>query len=512
MRLRPFLLVLAIALQGLLAVPAQADKAKDLLDEQDFSSSPAKTTSPLSDWIEWVQHEHAGDYERTGGQPFSAPVPPGLPGDVDEITILVSSGTRSSVEGGVLCTVRWYQVFVSILFDDGSRFVWMEDGRDKSCEDGTKETWVHTIGSAGVEDPLSKAWSGWVRSQNIELAQIERRTRLRAPAGGTLDLSSLAPGSLPWTGSSGELVDVTVGPGGVLDLTGNSAAGGPLFMTDGPITLRCDTVLLDPGVVLSDLFSPPPLVLPGAVVHELALLGPAMAHLDTPGPAQVGLRLFNLGNAPELATVDFIDVLGWSLGGPALIPLEPFEQAALVQVPLLVPPFAQPGDSSALLAQASSAQAPQDTHDVLLERVALASPPSVYCTAKQNSLGCLPQIASSGMPTVAGYDDFHVLVSSVISNLNGILFHGSGATSVPFQGGTLCVQAPVTRTPVANSGGNPGNGDCSGVQSFHFDHDYLSAAGLSAGANVWCQFWTRDPASLPFGSGLSDALAFTVSP
>jgi len=61
------------------------------------------------------------------------------------------------------------------------------------------------------------------------------------------------------------------------------------------------------------------------------------------------------------------------------------------------------------------------------------------------------------------------------------------------------------------SGGNPPPADCSGSYSFQFDSGYLAAKGLAAGDDVFCQYWSRDPASAS-GANLTDALAITLLP
>jgi Metallo-peptidase family M12 len=136
-----------------------------------------------------------------------------------------------------------------------------------------------------------------------------------------------------------------------------------------------------------------------------------------------------------------------------------------------------------------------------------APDPIPYCTPKLNSKGCLPRIGWSGHPTLSGLDDFVETAELVINNKNGLLFHGQSAASVPFQGGTLCVGAPVKRTPVQSSGGNPPPNDCSGTYAYHWTPTQLGLFG--AGTTVYTQWWYRDPLS-PSSTGLTDALSFTV--
>ena len=88
--------------------------------------------------------------------------------------------------------------------------------------------------------------------------------------------------------------------------------------------------------------------------------------------------------------------------------------------------------------------------------------PTTYCTAKTNSLGCVPAIAAVGIPSATS-TPFDITAANVLNNKNGLLFYGyNGPTNTPFLGGTLCVAPPLRRTTVQNSGGNPPPNDCSG--------------------------------------------------
>ena len=179
-----------------------------------------------------------------------------------------------------------------------------------------------------------------------------------------------------------------------------------------------------------------------------------------------------------------------------------------------------------------SATSPQGMHNVWgepsvfeISRVeftyVLANPSStVYCTAKTNSLGCLPSIGSIGVPSATAGFGFIVKGSNVRNNKNGLMFYGvSGPAALPFQSGTLCVKGPIKRTGAVNSGGTaaPVN-NCSGVYSLDMNSFALSAgpplplAALRVpGTLVYCQFWGRDPGFIaPNNTTLTDALKYTV--
>lgn len=143
----------------------------------------------------------------------------------------------------------------------------------------------------------------------------------------------------------------------------------------------------------------------------------------------------------------------------------------------------------------------------------------VHCTAKTNSLGCVPQIESSGAPSASATSGFVVRSTQMRNNKTGLLLYGvSGAAATPFQGGLLCFQPPLKRSTGLFSGGSPSGQDCSGVFSLDvnsFARGLLGGTPLPAlslvGTVVDCQFWGRDPGfPAPNNTQLSDALRFTV--
>lgn len=144
----------------------------------------------------------------------------------------------------------------------------------------------------------------------------------------------------------------------------------------------------------------------------------------------------------------------------------------------------------------------------------------VYCTAKVNSLGCTPQIASSGVASATAADGFVVSCTQALNQTSGMLFYGiSGPTALPYKGGTLCVAQPLLRTRLRQSGGSPvGVQDCSGT--FSIDMNAFASGVLggspnpvlrSFGSVLHCQWWGRD-SGLPTGQAvqLSNGLEYTV--
>ena len=153
------------------------------------------------------------------------------------------------------------------------------------------------------------------------------------------------------------------------------------------------------------------------------------------------------------------------------------------------------------------------TDQALLPSEFLNAPPlpCTYCVAKVNSLGCVPAIGYTGLPTLSGPDNFHVIATNVISNKPGMMLWGGTSASTPFHGGTLCLASPIFRTPAQFSGGNTGPDDCSGAYSYHFTQAYMAAHFLTPGSNAYAQFWSRDPGfPNPDKIGLTDALHFVI--
>ncbi|MCK6445418.1 MAG: hypothetical protein L6Q99_03420 [Planctomycetes bacterium] len=136
-----------------------------------------------------------------------------------------------------------------------------------------------------------------------------------------------------------------------------------------------------------------------------------------------------------------------------------------------------------------------------------------YCTSKVNSLGCAPFVDTTGTPSESSGLPFRIRGFDFRNNKNGLLFYGYQPLAAPFQGGHLCVKAPIERTPVQNSGGNVGTNDCSGV--YTYDFNALIRLGTDAqlvpGAFVFAQYWSRDPDDA-FTTSLSNAVAFDICP
>jgi hypothetical protein len=138
--------------------------------------------------------------------------------------------------------------------------------------------------------------------------------------------------------------------------------------------------------------------------------------------------------------------------------------------------------------------------------------PRVYCESEPNSLGCTPAIGWSGIASASSPQAFAIGATNLLNSKSGLLFYGFKPRQTPFQGGAMCVVAPTTRTPLQSSGGStPPAQDCSGALSFDFNARIQSGVDprLTVGAEVFAQYWSRDPADASH-TNLSNALAFHV--
>lgn len=140
---------------------------------------------------------------------------------------------------------------------------------------------------------------------------------------------------------------------------------------------------------------------------------------------------------------------------------------------------------------------------------------TLYCTAKQNSKGCNPNLAWSGSyPSASAGSGFVVRAWSLIAQVPGLFLYGTnGPQSLPFHGGTLCVAPPLTRLPVGTTGGS--STGCFGALEVDFNAWTATSAdpALVPGQTVWLQAWYRDPGfAAPDDIGLTRGLEFFLLP
>jgi hypothetical protein len=149
----------------------------------------------------------------------------------------------------------------------------------------------------------------------------------------------------------------------------------------------------------------------------------------------------------------------------------------------------------------------------------LPPPPVTFCTAKVSSCGSAPQIWTAGPSRASLSSGFAIAASIWRSNKVGLLLYsdaGPHATPPAFQGGYLCLAAPVRRTTTVTSSSG-GGGPCDGVIAIDMNAYAAGAMGGNPkafltvpGTAVACQWWGRDTQAA--GSLLSDGVLYVVGP
>ncbi len=149
-----------------------------------------------------------------------------------------------------------------------------------------------------------------------------------------------------------------------------------------------------------------------------------------------------------------------------------------------------------------------------LELPGLTCPnPVTYGSAKVNSQGCTPAIATAGVASASSAVPFTLSATNVISQKSGLLFYGHGPAATAFAGGTLLVGGSLRRTGIQFSGGNGPPADCTGAFAIDFNA-HIQGGGdpsLLLGTTVCAQYYYRDPPSIG-GVGLTDAVQFVICP
>jgi hypothetical protein len=142
----------------------------------------------------------------------------------------------------------------------------------------------------------------------------------------------------------------------------------------------------------------------------------------------------------------------------------------------------------------------------------IVSAPQVYCTARTNSLGCLPAIGAAGEASFTNLSTCTITATNELNQKSGLFYYGYAPAAVPFQGGFKCVSSPTIRTPLQNSGGSASGSDCTGAYSFDFGTWMQTGvdAALVPGREIYGQYWSRDPQAFPM-TNLTDAVRIEIA-
>jgi hypothetical protein len=156
-----------------------------------------------------------------------------------------------------------------------------------------------------------------------------------------------------------------------------------------------------------------------------------------------------------------------------------------------------------------------------------------FCTAKTGLVCGTPSISATGAPSASMTSGFTISAGPARTCRSGILLYNTAqlVSGIPFQGGTLCVDAMgLRRAGPMNSMGTPGSANCDGLFALDvnaFAHGAwvvpdcagapsglppnMPAAFLTTqGQSVFAQVWGRD--SVATGSFLSDGIEYVVGP
>ena len=121
---------------------------------------------------------------------------------------------------------------------------------------------------------------------------------------------------------------------------------------------------------------------------------------------------------------------------------------------------------------------------------------TTYCTAKTTSQGGTPFIGSLNNPSQSA-GNWALTLTNAVPNQTAVAIRSTGQAATPFQGGTLCVQVPVVRSPAFTT------------DQFGFATYPVILSAPMVGQTFHYQWWFRDVGAAS-GTGLSNALSATI--
>jgi hypothetical protein len=269
--------------------------------------------------------------------PASDPRPAGTPANAISVMMKKKCWSRrwkTVCEGA--CQKHFYQFTLIIKFEDGSEYFFEESYKSRTCP-GSSWYVRH------LHDQASGRSSGghtyWrVRSllmyssssSRLDTQETETASWMAAE-GGVLELLTDEQSVISGDGT----VELRAGPGGTLDLTGHDGSA-PILVTTDPVSIYADTILLDTGVDLSQLFDPPPNEFPGQNIEACTVdvVGYSCELGGGVRTAQLAVR--NDSNNTETITMTLVSDPGWLISSPDPLVLEPGEEG-LVDIDFDIP-------------------------------------------------------------------------------------------------------------------------------------------------------------------------------
>lgn len=325
---RIFLNILFLLLFSSHAIAGGAD---DFYNKQNFSYNPPDLSSELESLIASAGY---GDY--ISAAPFAAPVPAGIPAGASYIEIKSDYGMITSVIGSVACYTSWSRVSIYIKFIDGTTFHHIYKKSYTVCSNGllhvTEEWKFYSM------NPSENIYNSHTMERDNTIKKSRRRVKALVGAA-TLEFPGPSPDAALADGTLDSL-EITAPPGVALDLRGHT---GTIGAAHDMILLRCDTILMDPGVTLTDLFTLPPTTLPGAIDTTISAdLPSAFYYQNTPAIA-VSFNVYNEGSLPQSLVSVGIAESGPTLFPFAIFPSTPIAPGSFAQVTIhAAPPFGMP--------------------------------------------------------------------------------------------------------------------------------------------------------------------------
>ena len=171
--------------------------------------------------------------------------------------------------------------------------------------------------------------------------------------------------------------------------------------------------------------------------------------------------------------------------------------------------FLLPGHFLGLLGYTASVVAPG-----LEPPVSLWAP---QCPTVAGSHGCDAYLSFVGAPSTTMGDPFQLVAGLLPPSTVGLFAWSKQTASIPFGGGTLCLAAPLRRSPLFSASSNGfgcggGTGPTGTIRWAFPDHELIQL-GLVPGEQLFFQALYRDPGLTPPSDfGLTNALTVTLWP
>lgn len=474
---------------------AQGTMADEFARRQDFSTSPPTLGFSLNDMLEWSRPNRS--YEHLTGPPFPGPRPFYLPQDLYSI-FLRSKTSSYQTSSSPRCVKTEREFYVTMVFTDGSRYSFEDIEVTEVCSDGSKTSFRKRYQIPELGPPGNREWLIRVESWTSENLETRKHSVRGA---GTATASFANRGGVPVI--TGGPLEIDMAPGGVLDLRQNAAAAGPLFTTTGPALVRCDQVLMDPGVQLSDLFSPPPIAMPAQLLFDWDFL--TFGHVTArPGaPSAAPVIVANTGHVTEQFQIAWNGA--FTTPGQAVVAVSAGELRQ-IDLPVSIPPGTPDGAVDIVQLQVTPLTRPTQAVSALLAVSSDHLGQFRYGAGSPGNNG-LHTISADG-PLVAGGPVVRISTVGADAGAIGLAMFG---VPVNFQYGTWTIPGfpefyvdplgPVFLTV-------PLVADPSGVSTFSLQ--LLSAPGLRGLPLDYQSVHLYSSVQYPFRLSSSPALSLTV--